>query len=86
MNILLDDFIVFSDLSTHLEKLIKCFLKYGEYGVNLNLKKFMVCFGTTLGFIVSKEGKTPHPKKIEVLVKMLIPKTLQKIQMFNGMA
>jgi hypothetical protein len=46
----------------------------------------MVCFGTILGFTVSKEGKTPHPKKIEVLVKMLIPKTLQKIQMFNGMA
>jgi len=42
MNILLDDFIVFSDLSTHLEKLIKCFLKYGEYGVNLNLKKMCI--------------------------------------------
>jgi hypothetical protein len=35
----------------------------------------MVCFGTILGFIVSKEGTTLDPKKIEALVKMLVPKT-----------
>jgi hypothetical protein len=36
---------------------------------------FMVCFKTILGFLVSKEGKTPNPKKMEALVKMPIPKT-----------
>jgi hypothetical protein len=36
---------------------------------------FMVCFGTIIGFIVSKKGKTLDPKKIKVLVKMLVPKT-----------
>jgi hypothetical protein len=46
----------------------------------------MVCFGTILGFIVSKEGKTFNPKKIKALVKMLVPKTPQEIQVFNGMA
>jgi hypothetical protein len=35
----------------------------------------MVYSGTILGFIVSKERKTPNPKKIEALVKMLVPKT-----------
>jgi hypothetical protein len=35
----------------------------------------MVCFGTILGFIVSKEGKILDPKKIEALVQMLVPKT-----------
>jgi hypothetical protein len=46
MKIFLNDFIIFSDFSTHLEKLRKCFLKCGKYGINLNLKKcaFMVCF------------------------------------------
>jgi len=39
-----------------------------------------------LGFIISKEGKTPNPKKIEALVKMSVPKTPQEIQVFNGMA
>jgi hypothetical protein len=47
MKIFLDDFIVFTDLPTHLEKLRKCFLKCREYGISLNLDKcaFMVCFG-----------------------------------------
>jgi hypothetical protein len=88
MNIFLDDFTVFIDMSTHLEKLKKCILKCKEYGIGLNLDKcaFMVCFRSTLGFIVSKEGKTPNLNKIKALIKMLMPKTCQKIQVFNGMA
>jgi hypothetical protein len=88
MKIFLDDFIIFSDLSTHLEKFKKCFLKCKEYGISLNPKKcaFMVCPRTILGFIVSKEGQTFDPKKIEALVKMPMPKTPQEIQVFNGMA
>jgi hypothetical protein len=39
----------------------------------------MVCFGTIIGFTISKEGKTPNPKKIEAKIKMLILKTLQGI-------
>jgi hypothetical protein len=46
----------------------------------------MVRSGTILGFIVSKEGKTPDPKKIEVLIKSVMPKTPQEIQVSNGMA
>jgi hypothetical protein len=46
----------------------------------------MVCSRITLGFIISKEGNILDHKKIEVLVKMLIPKTPQEIQVFNGMA
>jgi hypothetical protein len=88
MKIFLDDFIIFSDLSTHLEKLRKRFLKCREHDINLNLEKcaFMVCSRIILGFIVSKEGKTFDPKKIQVLVKIPMPKTLKEIQVFNGMA
>jgi hypothetical protein len=59
MKIFLDDFIVFNDPSTHLEKFNKCFLKCGEYGINLNIDKcaFMVCSRTILSFIVSWRGK-----------------------------
>jgi hypothetical protein len=64
-------------MSTHLEKFKKCFFKCKKYGISLNLEKcaFMVYFGTILGFIISKKGNTFHPKKIEALVKMPIPKT-----------
>jgi hypothetical protein len=66
----------------------KCFLKCREYGISLNLDKcaFMLCSWTILGFIVSKEGKIFNPKNVQALVKMLIPKTPQEIQVFNGMA
>jgi hypothetical protein len=33
----------------------------------------MVYYGTIIGFIISKKGKALDPKKMEVLVKMLIP-------------
>jgi hypothetical protein len=80
MKIFLDDFTIFSDISTHLEKLKKCFLKCREYGINLNPETcaFMVCSGTILGFIVYKKGKTLNPKKIKALVNMLIPETPQE--------
>jgi hypothetical protein len=60
-----------------LKKLRKYFLKCKKYGISLNLDEcaFMVCSRIILGFIVSKEGKTLDPKKIEALVKMSMPKT-----------
>ncbi len=74
-------------MSTHLEKFKKHFLKYRKYGISLNQKNyaFMVCFGTILGFIVSKKRNTFDPNKIEVLVKIPMPKAPQEIQVFNGM-
>jgi hypothetical protein len=45
MKIFLDDFTIFSDLSTHLDKLKKCFLKCRKFGISMNPNKcaaFMV--------------------------------------------
>ncbi len=88
IKIFLDDFTVFNDRLTHLEKFKKCFLKCREFGISLNPYKcaFMVFSRTTLGFIVSKEGKVMNPKKVEALVNMPIPTTPKEIQVFNGMA
>jgi hypothetical protein len=63
MKISLNDFTIFSDLLTHLEKLKKCFLKCKEFSISLNVDKcaFMVLSGTILGFIMSKEGKVMDP-------------------------
>jgi hypothetical protein len=60
MKIFLDDFAIFSDLSTHLEKLKKCFLKCKEFSINVNPNKceFMVFSKTILGFIVSKKARS----------------------------
>jgi hypothetical protein len=65
MKIFLDDFMVNSDMESHLQKFKICFQKCKEYGNSLNPNKcaFMVFSGMILGFIVSKEGKLPDPKK-----------------------
>jgi hypothetical protein len=88
MKIFLDDITIFNDLSTHLEKLKKCFFKCREFSISLNLDKcaFMVFLGTILGFLVFKENKVMDPKKVEALVSMPIPITPQEIQVFNEMA
>jgi hypothetical protein len=46
----------------------------------------MVFSGMSLGFIVSKEGKLPYPKKIQAIANIPPPKNPQQIQVFNGMA
>jgi hypothetical protein len=46
----------------------------------------MVFLGMTIGFIVSKEGKLPNPKKVETIVKMHVPNNPHNIQVFNNLA
>ncbi len=73
MKIFLDDFIVYNDMESHLQKLKLCFQKCREYGISLNLDKcaFMVFLGMILGFIIFKEGKLPYPERIQAILNML---------------
>jgi hypothetical protein len=72
MKIFLDDFIVYNDMESHLQKLKLCFQKYKDYGISLNLDKcaFMVFSRMILGFIISKKGKLSNPNKIQAIVNM----------------
>jgi hypothetical protein len=66
MKIFLDDFTMYNDMESHLQKLKLYPQKCKEYGTNLNPNKcaFMVFLSMILGFIVPKEGKLLDPKKI----------------------
>jgi hypothetical protein len=88
MKIFLDDFTLYNDMESHLQKLGLCFQKCKKYGINLNPNKcaFTVFLGMILGFIVSKEGKLPYLKKIHAIENMPPTKNPQQIQVFNGMA
>jgi hypothetical protein len=76
MKIFLDDFIMYHDMESHLQKFKLYFQNYKKYGINMNLDKcaFMIFSNTILGFIISKEGKLLDPKKIQVIVNMPPPK------------
>jgi hypothetical protein len=62
-------------------KLRLCFKKCREYKIGFNPLKcvFMVFSKLILGFIVSKEGKLPDPKKVQAILNMLVPTNPQQI-------
>jgi hypothetical protein len=88
MNIFLDDFTMYNDMESHLQKFILCFQKCREYGISLNPNKCasMVFSRMILVFIISKKKKLPYLKKIQAIVNMPPPKNPQQIQILNGMA
>jgi hypothetical protein len=69
IKIFLDEFIVYSEMESHLQKFKLCFQKCNEYCISLNPDKcaFMVILGMILGFIISKEGKLLDLNKIHAI-------------------
>jgi len=62
-------------MDNRLMKLKLCFQKCKEYKIGLKPKKcaFMIFSRLIIGFIISKEGKIPNPKKVQAIVNMPIP-------------
>jgi hypothetical protein len=58
MKIFLDDFIVYNDMDSHLQKLKLCFQKCRQYGISLNPNKcaFMVFLGMNWVLLFPKKG------------------------------
>lgn len=88
MKLFLDDFSVYSDITSHLVNLRLYFEKCREYSISLNPEKcfLLVYSGIILGHVVSKEGKFPDPKKLEVIENMPRPKKPVNVQVFNCFA
>lgn len=65
MQVFLDDYCVYTDLATHLDKLTLCLEKCQEFNICLNPEKclFLMSLGLILGYPVSKDGKLLNPKK-----------------------
>ena len=81
----LDDILVFSpDMETHLEHLRILFERLRSADLKLNEVKcnFLKKHIQYLGHIVSGEGITPLPEKLDSIQKMLPPKTPKKLSNF----
>jgi hypothetical protein len=86
MNLFVDDFNVFSDWKTHLDKLSLCFDKCWECGISLHPKKcmFIVYSRIILEYIISNKSKLPTPKKLFPIINIPSPKTPKDIKVYNG--
>ena len=84
----LDDILVFSpDMETHHKHLRSLFEKLRE--ANLKLKEvkcnFLKKHIQYLGHIISGEGITPVPEKLESIQNILPPKTPKEVKQFLGL-
>lgn len=85
--IYLDDITIFSRFdSEHLEHLKHVFTKCRTFGISLNPKKCMFApfQGKLLGHIVSKDGVSIDPKRVEAIQKLALPKNKKEVQSFIG--
>ena len=74
-------------LAKHNERLITVFFKICKSGLKLNKKKCQTGVESTvfLGHIISSEGITVDPAKIEAITKMPLPNSVNELQQFLGM-
>eukprot|EP00253_Pinus_taeda_P019234 PITA_19234 len=72
----------------HPAHLHEIFLRCRHYNIRLNPHKCVFCIeaGRLLGFVVSKEGIRLDPLKVEAIVNLPPPATLQQLQSLQGKA
>ena len=84
----LDDILVYSpDMETHLKHLRILFERLREADLKLKEVKcnFLKKHIQYLGHIISGEGITPLPEKLESIQKILPPKTPKEVKQFLGL-
>ncbi|KAK7575703.1 hypothetical protein V9T40_011989 [Parthenolecanium corni] len=82
-----DDLLIFSDnIENHLYHLNLVIHKIQSAGMTLNVEKckFFQQSVKYLGFIVSDQGISPDPKRVEAIYEYRTPKTKKEVQSFLG--
>ena len=85
--IYLDDITVFSIFDEkHIQHLERVFLKCMKFGISLNPKKshFSLEEGKLLKHIISKDGITIDPSRVEAIEQIAIPRSKKEVQSFIG--
>ena len=84
----LDDIIIFSqDPASHIERLEAIFKKLAKAGLKLKPSKceFFKKRIKYLGHIVSKEGVSTDPQKVEAVLNWPVPRTVYDVRAFLGL-
>lgn len=87
VEVYVDDIIVKSQtVEQHAKDLEQILNILDEYQIKLNLDKcvFGVKAGKFLGFMISHRGIEANPEKMEAILNMRAPKTLNELQKLNG--
>jgi hypothetical protein len=71
----------------HLGKLEQVFIRLRDAGLKINAAKSFFCATETeyLGYILTRGGIKPQPKKVQAILPLNPPKSVKKLRHFLGM-
>ncbi len=75
-------------LDDHLDKLKQVFIRLRNKGLKINAtKKSIFCVQETeyLGYILTRSGIKPHPKKVQAILALNPPNNIKELRQFLGM-
>jgi hypothetical protein len=76
-----------SSLDDHLDKLKQVFIRLRDAGLKINATKSVFCAQETeyLGYILTRDGIKPQPKKVQAILPLNSPNNVKELQHFLGM-
>jgi hypothetical protein len=74
-------------LERHLGKLEQVFIRLHNAGLKINAAKSFFCAQETeyLGYILTRGGITPQPKKVQAIFALNLLKSVKELRRFLGM-
>ena len=85
----LDDLLCISkgSLEDHLNKLKKVLIRLRDAGLMVNARKSSFCAVETeyLGYVLSRDGIKPQPKKVQAILALAPPQNVKQLRTFLGM-
>jgi hypothetical protein len=85
----LDDFLCITkpSLDDHLDHLRLILIRFQEERLKINVPKLKFCAEDTeyLGYILTRTGIKPQPKKVQVILAKTQPKQVKDLRSFLGM-
>ncbi len=85
----LDDIIIFSSsIAEHCNRLRAVLTRFQEHNLHLNLSKctFAARRVDYLGHVISEEGVSPLPSKVEAIQLIPVPQTVKEVRSFLGLS
>jgi hypothetical protein len=85
----IDDLLVITkdSLNDHIDKLKQVFIRLRDAGLKINATKSVFCVQETeyLGYILTRGGIKPQPKKVQAILALNPPNNVKELQRFLGM-
>jgi hypothetical protein len=89
LRVCIDNLLVITKSShdDHLDKLEQVFIQLNNAGLTVNAAKLFFCAQVTeyLGYILTRGGIKPQPKKVQVILVLNPPSNVKELQQFLGL-